>query len=101
MDCNGELFEPSSNHNLAKEEFDDVWASDIFDMRAFDDGYCHTYNPPNKTTSNFKFRLGLFLGHSAIMKRYQFYFFSLFVHEKDQFWPRKCKSLGRTYHWSK
>ena len=63
--CHGESFEPSNIHNLANEDFNEFWESDIFDLRTYDNGYCHTYNPPKATTTNFDFRLGLFLGHSV------------------------------------
>ena len=46
--CNGEPFEPSNEHNLAGEDFSYVWDSDIYDLRTWDDGYCHTYNPEGK-----------------------------------------------------
>ena len=66
-----------------------IGESDIFDLRTYDNGYCHTYNPPKATTTNFVFQLGLFLGHSV--KNMEYNFVSLFVHEKDQFWPRLSK----------
>ena len=89
--CNGELFEPSSKHNLAKKEFVEAWDSDIYDMRTYDDGYCHTFNPEEKQDLSFDFRLGLFLGHQSMnsFEEFHFKFFKIFIHEKDQFWPRK------------
>ena len=88
--CKGDPFEPSSKHNLARDDFMDIWASDIYDLRTFDDGFCHTYNPIRKQSTGFDFRLGLFLGHQSknSFSEQNFESFDLYIHEKDQFWPR-------------
>ena len=57
--CNGEPFEPSSDHNLAKKEFDEFWESDIYDLRTWDSGYCHTYNPPKHISTDFHYFLAI------------------------------------------
>ena len=90
-DCQGDDFGPSSNHNLAREDILDVWDSDIYDLRTWNHGFCHTYNPPSTLSPSFDFRLGLFLGFNETsfksFNETNFKSFSLYVHEKEQFWP--------------
>ena len=59
----------------------------MFDLSNFGAGYCYTYNPPNKTLTDFAHRLFMLLGNR------EFYGdlligFNIYLHEKGQFWPR-------------
>ena len=48
--CDGEKIESGSPYNLATFEYTQLWSSDFFDLRTYENGFCHTYNPP--ATSN-------------------------------------------------
>jgi hypothetical protein len=65
--CKGDLFEPSNENNLAEDDFENIWDSDIYDLRHYNDGFCHTYNPKGKQSTSFDFRMGLFIGMSQKM----------------------------------
>ena len=62
-----------------------IWSSDFYDLRTFENGLCHTYNPPEKSPSDFLSRLYLMLEPG-----WENYYNSwdVFIHEKGQFWPR-------------
>ena len=51
---------------------------------SYDNGHCHTYNPPDKTATGVTNRLYFMLAN--IDTDYKDY--DIFIHEKDQFWPR-------------
>ena len=70
---------------------DEYCVDDIYDLRTWDDGYCHTFNPEQKQDKGFNSRLGLFLGHQIFNSnnlKFNFKSFSLFIHERGQFWPK-------------
>ena len=50
QDCNGELPVPSSPFNLAKSKYANLWSSFFFDLNDWENGLCHTYDPPEKST---------------------------------------------------
>ena len=89
MKCSGQLFVPSDKHNLAGENFSDYWVSDIYDMRTYGNGVCHTYNPPAESNVGADSQFGIFLGLQSMnsFEDYNLVSFSLFLHEKGQFWP--------------
>ena len=60
-ECKGDAFEPSNENNLDGSE--DLWDTDIYDLRFADDCFCHTYNPTGERSISFDFQMGLFLGH--------------------------------------
>ena len=84
--CNGEKANPESKYNLANNEFAQLWESEFYDLRTWESGLCHTYNPPHKSEQGFNNRLFFMLGHenSEANKRMMFGF-EIFIHEKDQF----------------
>ena len=92
-DCNGETVRPDSPYNLAQFKYSGVWNSDFSDLRTYENGLCHTYNPPETSNTSF-------LGRIYFMIRkgftgYQSY--DIFIHEKGQFWPRSdMNSYGQT-----
>ena len=67
--CTGEVFEPSNVFNLAREESKEQWISDMYDLRTYDDGFCHSFNPRGEHGLQFDFRLGFFLGHQSMSSR--------------------------------
>ena len=84
-DCKGEIPGPSSKFNLATEKFHNLWNSDFYDLRSFENGYCHTYDPPIKSLPGFRHRLYFLI--STLDDAYN-KDFDIFLHEKGQFWPR-------------
>ena len=53
-------------------------------------GHCYTYNPRGQQEPIFSNRIGLFLGHTKLFnfKSNNFKNFFIYIHEKEQFWPR-------------
>ena len=47
--CNGEKANPESEYNLAKTNFAQLWESEFYDLRTWESGLCHTYNPPEQS----------------------------------------------------
>ena len=84
--CKGESPEPSSKYNLAKSGFTDLWTSSIYDLNQWENGYCHTYNPPEKSGTDLIKRI--FFMTAEIFDSWD-NDFDIFLHEKGQFWPRK------------
>ena len=81
--CNGELPEPWSPYNLAKKTYKDIWRSQFYDLSSFENGFCHTYDPPIKSSTGLINR-PYFMFHK--LRNYND--FDIFIHEKGQFWPR-------------
>ena len=46
--CKGEVPEPSSPWNLAKSEYSTLWTSFFYDLSSWENGLCHTYDPPEE-----------------------------------------------------
>ena len=59
-------------------------------LRTWESGICHTYNPQEELSPIFDHRIGLFLGHQNMNSRteYNFAKFTLYIHEKGDFWPK-------------
>ena len=55
--CNGEILGPTSQYNLARKDKKELWNSDFYDLRSFENGLCHTYNPPDQSNSDFLNRM--------------------------------------------
>ena len=55
--CKGEIPVPTSQYNLARKDRKDLWNSDFYDLRSFENGLCHTYNPPDQSNSDFLNRM--------------------------------------------
>ena len=53
QDCNGEKIEPDSPYNLAAFKYRELWTSDFFDLRTYENGFCHTYNPPDTSNTSY------------------------------------------------
>ena len=88
--CKGESPEPLSQYNLAKSDNTDLWTSNIYDMNQWENGYCHTYDPPQKSGTELVKRIYFMIkeifGDGYGYVGYDDY--DIFLHEKGQFWPR-------------
>ena len=62
--CNGEKANPTSPYNLAN--YKSLWEENFYDLRSWGAGYCHTYNPPNKSVTSYKKRVVMLLGKRTI-----------------------------------
>ena len=83
-ECSGEKIGPDSPYNLAQFKYEEVWSSDFFDLRTYENGLCHTYNPPDSSNTSFLSRIYFMIRKG--FTGYQSY--DIFIHEKGQFWPR-------------
>ena len=82
--CKGELPHPSSPYNLARSEHTGLWTSHFYDLSSWENGFCHTYNPEEKSETDFLGRIYFMMANTSA--EYQDY--DIFLHEKGQFWPR-------------
>ena len=82
--CSGEMPDPYSPYNLALKNNTYLWQSYFYDLSSYDNGHCHTYSPPARTPPGFTSRLYFML--ARLDSGYQDY--DIFLHERDQFWPR-------------
>ena len=58
-------------------------------LRSWKAGHCFTYNPKGTHEPIFSNRIGLFLGHISLSNwQNNFIYFNIYIHEKEQFWPR-------------
>ena len=86
-ECNGELPVPSSPYNLAKSKYANLWSSHFFDLNAWENGLCHTYDPPKKTETG-KVNHAYFMMSYLNLTQVSYNDYDIFIHEKGQFWPR-------------
>ena len=63
-ECAGEVFLSSHPANLANHHT--FWTTDIYDLRTWYDGFCHTFHPPDTQDVSSGRLLGLYLGHDNI-----------------------------------
>ena len=52
-ECNGEMPAQDSPYNLAQAKNKNLWESTFYDLSSWENGYCHTYNPPIKSPPDF------------------------------------------------
>ena len=84
--CKREVPEPGSKYNLAGPGFDHLWNSDFYDLRSYEAGLCHTYNPPDRSEYGITNRLYFLLGQlQDKANNYMLFNFEVFLHEKGQF----------------
>ena len=82
--CKGEAPGPTSPWNLAKSKYSDIWTSFFYDLSSWENGLCHTYDPPETSSPDFLDRIYFLIAPiEAWSKDYD-----IFIHEKGQFWPR-------------
>ena len=86
---NEENAHPRSKFNLARQENKDIWSSDFFDLRTWESGLCHTYNPPEESFQGIQKRLYFLLGHRDIkINNKMLLGYEIYIHEEGQFWPK-------------
>ena len=83
---------------MAGKDFNKIWNSDFYDLRSYESGLCHTYNPPARSHTGVPDRLYFMLGQvQDKVKNYMLFNFEIFLHEKGQFWPREgMKNIGQS-----
>ena len=106
-ECRGEMPSAESEYNLAKdtEIFNSVWTDGLYDLQQYEAGFCFTYDPPQKSESGLSSGLYFMLGHNHLSVDYKniskhvardssflLFSFDIYLHEKDQFWPRQGPS---------
>ena len=82
--CSGEMPGPNSPYNLASFKHRQYWYSYFYDLSSYENGYCHTFNPPQKSVPGLENRMYFMISNvSAYLSAYD-----IFLHENGQFWPR-------------
>ena len=82
--CSGEMPGPNSPYNLASFKHRQYWYSYFYDLSSYENGYCHTFNPPEKSVPGLENRMYFMISNvSAYLSAYD-----IFLHENGQFWPR-------------
>ena len=91
--CSGEMPGPNSPYNLASSKHKQYWYSFFYDLSSYENGYCHTFNPPQKSVPGMENRMYFMINNiSAYSTSYD-----VFLHERGQFWPRSDMfSLGQS-----
>ena len=64
--CKGQRFEPKNKHNLIFNE--KHWSNDLYDLRLFTDGFCHTFDPLIPQERGRGHILSLYLGYHELMR---------------------------------
>ena len=89
-ECKGEMTGPNSTFNLVNQEYGQAWEENLYDLGSFGAGYCYTYNPPKMSGVEFEDRLFMLLGNRQMKNLIGFI---VYLHEKDQFWPRQDMNI--------
>ena len=85
--CRGEKPGPTSQYNMAGGDDRQVWRSVLLDLRTYEPGLCHTYQPPLTSGPGTENGLYFLLGHlDNILEdssaTYMMYSFNIFLHHK-------------------
>ena len=83
--CTGQTFSPLSPFNLAKSSNTNLWTSEFYDFSVWENNFCHTYNPPEKSNPDFLNRIIFMIAKNP---NYFDHNYKIFIHERGQFWPR-------------
>ena len=84
--CTGEMPRTNSQHNLANDEFADLWITRVYDLKTWGSGICHTYNPPNSSPPGSAGLLYALIGDINVFKE-TFRSVTIYLHHSDNFWP--------------
>jgi len=77
-------------------EQDSLWETSLYDLRTWEAGVCHTYNPPAPSHTDLGSRLSALLG-DKVFGGYYLQGFDVYLHQKGQFWPRAdMAALGQS-----
>ena len=82
--CDGEQPTPSSPYNLASSRHSDVWRSYFYDLSSWENGLCHTYDPPVQSPPDLLSRLYFMMANISA----EYLEYDVFLHERGQLWPR-------------
>lgn len=63
--CHGQQFVPESTHNRVNDER--YWRDDVYDLRTWYDGWCHTFRPVEVQPRGKGHVLAFYLGHDHLM----------------------------------
>ena len=97
--CKGESPSPSSPYNLAKSKYKSLWKSALYDLNIYTNGYCHTYDPPQKSDPDMMNRIYFMTKRPPLDPTAYFPAHEIFIHQKGQFWPRfDMISFGQPDH---
>ena len=80
--CKSENLISNGTGDLANKDI--FWESRFYDLRSWEEGYCYTYNPPKESMFGLSEGLGIFFKQ---MSEGVFLSYSIYLHEKGQFWP--------------
>jgi hypothetical protein len=90
-ECHGEMPTRGSSHNLAGASFNDLWTTNIFDLRPMGSGICHTYNPPEKSQPGNADLLYALFGDATSVKvnlaEASFRGLTIYLHPPGGLWP--------------
>ena len=83
--CRGERPSPESEYNMAAS--DHLWSSVLLDLRTYEPGFCHTYDPPLSSEPGTENGLYFLLGDldnilNDSSSAYMMYSFNIFLHDK-------------------
>ena len=66
--CSGTQFHPAAPENQAGTGAEvQEWEEDVYDLRTWESGHCHTYSPAQSRPTGSDFRLSLFLGNRQVV----------------------------------
>ena len=63
--CHGQGFVPESIHNRVND--DRYWRDEVYDLRTWYDGWCHTFRPVEVQPRGKGHVLAFYLGHDHLM----------------------------------
>ena len=72
----GQKFVPSNVHNLGQNSSN--WKTDIYDLRSWYDGFCHTLDPKHTQKRALSSKLSIYLGHRDVFDTYDGIMFKQF-----------------------
>ena len=82
--CTGQTVSPLSPFNLARRSNTNLW-SEFYDFSVWENNFCHTYDPPEKSNPDFLNRVMFMIAKNP---NYIDQNYKIFIHERGQFWPR-------------
>ena len=83
--CTGQTVSPLSPFNLARRSNTKLWISEFYDFSVWENNFCHTYDPPEKSNPDFLNRIIFMIAKNP---NYIDQNYKIFIHERGQFWPR-------------
>ena len=91
-ECTNENLVSNGKGDLTKNKL--FWESQFYDLRSWEEGYCHTYNPPKESKFGKSAGIGIFF---KSIKKGVFDSYNIYLHEKGQFWPNSdFQQLGQS-----